>query len=233
MAMIISNEALVPNIYVMKVKGNYRGRMGQFYMLRSGMSYPLLPRPISIYDIGEEYIAFLYRVVGEGTRLLSLLKPGQELQLEGPFGNGFPQVEGSLALIGGGMGTAPLLLAAKYYPDADVYLGFAQQAFGVEAFQAVTASVQVKVGGSILEQVDPSCYTHMFSCGPTPMLQALALQTLGTSARLYISTERHMACGIGACLGCTISTPKGNRRVCKEGPVFPVEEVEFDDLHGV
>ncbi|MNC61919.1 Dihydroorotate dehydrogenase B (NAD(+)), electron transfer subunit [compost metagenome] len=65
------------------------------------------------------------------------------------------------------------------------------------------------------------------------MLQALALQTVGTSSRLYISTERHMACGIGACLGCTIRTRTGNRRVCKEGPVFPVEEVEFDDLHGM
>lgn len=78
--------------------------------------------------------------------MFSQLQPGQEIQLEGPFGNGFPQVEGSLALIGGGMGTAPLLLAAKYYPHAHVYLGFAQQAFGVEAFEAVAASVQVKVG---------------------------------------------------------------------------------------
>jgi len=97
----------------------------------------------------------------------------------------------------------------------------------------VAASVQVKVGGSIVEQVDPTLYANMFSCGPTPMLQALAMKTVDTSSRLYISTERHMACGIGACLGCTMRTRGGNRRVCKEGPVFPVEEVEFDDLHGV
>ncbi|AUS29272.1 dihydroorotate dehydrogenase electron transfer subunit [Paenibacillus polymyxa] len=233
MANVISNVALVPDIYVMKIEGKFKGKMGQFYMLRSGNGYPLLPRPISIYDIGEESISFLYRVVGEGTNLFSQLQPGQEIQLEGPFGNGFPQVEGSLALIGGGMGTAPLLLAAKYYPHADVYLGFAQQAFGVEAFEAAAASVQVKVGGSIVEQVDPARYANMFSCGPTPMLQALALKTAGTASRLYISTERHMACGIGACLGCTMRTREGNRRVCKEGPVFPVEEVEFDDLHGM
>jgi dihydroorotate dehydrogenase electron transfer subunit len=233
MANVISNVALVPGIYVMKIEGNFRGRMGQFYMLRSGMNYPLLPRPISIYDIGEDHISFLYRVVGEGTSLFSQLQPGHEIQLEGPFGNGFPQVEGSLALVGGGMGTAPLLLAAKHYPHAHVYLGFAQQAFGVEAFEAVAAAVQVKVGGSIIEQVDPARYVNMFSCGPTPMLQALAIKTEGTPSRLYISTERHMACGIGACLGCTMRTREGNRRVCKEGPVFPIEEVEFDDLHGV
>ncbi|MCP3745507.1 MULTISPECIES: dihydroorotate dehydrogenase electron transfer subunit [Paenibacillus] len=233
MANVISNVALVPGIYVMKIEGKFKGNMGQFYMLRSGTGYPLLPRPISIYDIGEESISFLYRVVGEGTNLFSQLQPGQEIHLKGPFGNGFPQVEGSLALIGGGMGTAPLLLAAKYYPHAHVYLGFAQQAFGVEAFEAVAASVQVKVGGSIVEQVDPTLYANMFSCGPTPMLQALAMKTVDTSSRLYISTERHMACGIGACLGCTMRTRGGNRRVCKEGPVFPVEEVEFDDLHGV
>jgi dihydroorotate dehydrogenase electron transfer subunit len=224
---------LVPGIYVMKIQGTFRGSMGQFYMLRSGTGYPLLPRPISIYDIGEEDISFLYRVVGEGTSLFSRLQPGQEIQLEGPFGNGFPQVEGSLALVGGGMGTAPLLLAAKHYPHAHVYLGFAQQAFGAEAFEAVAASVQVRVGGSIVEKVDPHQYVNMFSCGPTPMLQALAEKTAGTASRLYISTERHMACGIGACLGCTMRTHGGNRRVCKEGPVFPVEEVDFHDLHGL
>ncbi|MFK4302077.1 MULTISPECIES: dihydroorotate dehydrogenase electron transfer subunit [unclassified Paenibacillus] len=233
MANVISNVALVPGIYMMKIEGTFKGEMGQFYMLRSGTGYPLLPRPISIYDIGDEDISFLYRVVGEGTHLFSQLQSGQEIQLEGPFGNGFPQVEGSLALIGGGMGTAPLLLAAKHYPHAHVYLGFALQAFGVDAFEAVAASVQVRVGGSIVEKVDPHLYANMFSCGPTPMLQALAEKTEGSSSRLYISTERHMACGIGACLGCTMHTRGGNKRVCKEGPVFPVEEVDFDDLHGV
>ncbi len=147
MANVISNVALVPGIYMMKIEGTFKGEMGQFYMLRSGTGYPLLPRPISIYDIGDEDISFLYRVVGEGTHLFSQLQSGQEIQLEGPFGNGFPQVEGSLALIGGGMGTAPLLLAAKHYPHAHVYLGFALQAFGVDAFEAVAASVQVRVGG--------------------------------------------------------------------------------------
>ncbi|MBE0336127.1 dihydroorotate dehydrogenase electron transfer subunit [Paenibacillus sp. 28ISP30-2] len=233
MANVISNVALVPGIYVMKIEGTFKGEMGQFYMLRTRTGYPLLPRPISIYDIGEEDISFLYRVVGEGTSLFSRLQPGQEVQLEGPFGNGFPQVEGSLALIGGGMGTAPLLLAAKHYPHAHVYLGFAQQAFGVEAFDAVAASVHVRVGGSIVEKVDPHLYVNLFSCGPTPMLQALAVKAAGSPSRLYISTERHMACGIGACLGCTMHTRGGNKRVCKEGPVFPIEEVDFDDLHGV
>lgn len=233
MAKLISNEAIVPNVHVMKVEGSFEGRMGQFYMLRGRHGFPLLARPISIYDIAKEHISFLYRVVGEGTRIFARMQPGEELDLEGPFGNGFPQVDGSLALIGGGMGTAPLLLAAKRYPDAHVYLGFAEQAFGVEAFEAASLSVAVQIGGSIIERVDPAHYVNMFACGPAPMLGALARKTANTPARLYISVEKHMACGIGACLGCTIHTAAGNRRVCKEGPVFPIGEVGLHEFFGM
>lgn len=101
MAKLISNEAIVPDVHVMKVEGSFEGRMGQFYMLRGRHGFPLLARPISIYDIAKEHISFLYRVVGEGTRIFARMQPGEELDLEGPFGNGFPQVDGSLALIGG------------------------------------------------------------------------------------------------------------------------------------
>lgn len=116
MANVISNVALVPGIYVMKIEGKFKGNMGQFYMLRSGTGYPLLPRPISIYDIGEESISFLYRVVGEGTNLFSQLQPGQEIQLEGPFGNGFSAGRGQFGFNRRWHGYSSVAVGCKVLP---------------------------------------------------------------------------------------------------------------------
>lgn len=255
MAYIISNEQVAADVFVMKVAGQHAGRMGQFYMLRGddgyrGDSFPLLSRPLSIHDRGDDYIAFLYRAHGRGTAILSRLAAGQQVLLEGPFGNGFPLLEecGRVALVGGGMGCAPLLLTARHYTAADIYLGFSGEMFVVDAFrQAVGSADRVQVMNSrqqsVLELLDPSRYDTILACGPAGMLRALAertaavnrhsmAQTVGSQGdtRLYISTEKHMACGIGACLTCTVQTNGGNRRTCVEGPVFAAEEVDWNDL---
>ena len=109
MAKIIFNKQLEIDIYHMKVAGNYKGTMGQFYMLRGWSSLnPILDRPFSIFDLDGESISFLYKVIGEGTHLLSRLKENDDIKLFGPYGNGFPQVKGKVALIGGGLGLALL-----------------------------------------------------------------------------------------------------------------------------
>jgi len=231
-AKVISNVRYAPDINVLKVEGDYAGAMGQFYMLRCWDSFPLLSRPISIYDIGDGYIAFMFRIVGTGTELLAGLQPGDEVQLEGPFGQGFPEVEGRIALVGGGMGTAPLYMAAKRYTQAEVFLGFSTTAFGVPAFEERTSQVTVTVGAeSILEHVQPERYEYIFACGPHLMLEALAHKVEGTEARLFLSAEKRMACGMGACLVCSVQGPHGNRKVCKDGPVFEAGEVDWDALH--
>ena len=110
---IVSNDRIVEGIYLMTVEGKFQARMGQFYMLRAWDKTPILSRPISIFNIEQDCIQFLYKVAGEGTRLFANLRAGDGIQLEGPFGNGFPQVTGKTALIGGGIGIAPLLYTAK------------------------------------------------------------------------------------------------------------------------
>lgn len=108
MANIISNIQVAPNVYVLKIAGQWAGAMGQFYMVRPcamqeiAITDPLLSRPLSIHDQGDDYIAFLYRVTGRGTTLLANVQAGQEIQLSGPFGNGFPIVDDheSVALVG-------------------------------------------------------------------------------------------------------------------------------------
>jgi dihydroorotate dehydrogenase electron transfer subunit len=229
MAVVRSNLRIAPDIYSLEAEGHFAGEMGQFYMLRGWGDYPLLSRPISIYDKSGDSIRFLYRIAGQGTELLSRLRPGDAVGLEGPFGHGFPQLAGRVALVGGGIGTAPLYYAAKQLASPDVYLGFSSEAFGVEAFQEVASQVRVNVGGYIVDDFEPAGYAAVFTCGPLPMMRALAAKLAGTDVPLYVSLEKRMACGIGACLVCSCATRQGNRKVCSDGPVFRAEEVDLND----
>lgn len=233
MGTVISNERLAEGVYHLRVAGDYGGRMGQFYMLRAWGAYPLLSRPLSIHQIYEDGIGFLYHVAGEGTKLFAGLKPGDGMTLDGPFGNGFPDVTGRVALVGGGIGIAPLYYCAMEIPGCDVYLGFSRESYRTEEFRPLAGKLTVNVGGLILDNVDFSEYDHVFVCGPLPMLKAAQLQAIaaasgGSNVNVYLSLENRMACGIGACLVCSVSCKDGQRKACTDGPVFQAEEVIFN-----
>nr|WP_216857463.1 dihydroorotate dehydrogenase electron transfer subunit [Paenibacillus tritici] len=233
-ATVISNERLAEGVYHLVVEGGDGGEMGQFYMLRAWGAYPLLSRPLSIHQLNDNGVEFLYHVVGEGTEIFAGLNPGDRLELEGPFGTGFPQVEGKVALVGGGIGVAPLYYCAQKLPQSDIYLGFSRAPFRTEAFRPLAAELTVDIGGLILDSVDFSEYDHIFVCGPHPMLKAAQLQgiaaeTSGKRPNVYLSLENRMACGIGACLVCSVSCKDGQRKACTDGPVFLAEEVLFHD----
>lgn len=235
MAKIISNEALGQDFYLMKTEEKNSAEMGQFYMLRAWDTYPVLSRPISVYDADENSVSFLYKVVGQGTDLLAKLKAGDEITLDGPHGNGFPLAEGAkkIALVGGGVGIAPLYLAAKTYkkkdPDCtvDIYLGFSGEPVLTEAYKEAADGVTVNVGGFVTDDIDPNAYDMIVTCGPTIMMKVLYEKCVKCKAKapLYVSMENRMACGIGACLVCSCKTSGGNRKVCKDGPVFLGSEV--------
>ncbi len=232
MGMVRSNTSIADGIYRLVIDGNYQADAGQFYMLRAWDAYPLLSRPVSVHDRDDEKLSFLYRVVGAGTELLAKLKHGDELQLTGPFGRGFPAWSGGkkLALVGGGIGIAPLLLAARQNPGSDVFLGFSDEPFGVDRFETVPSDVTIRVGGTIADDVDPNAYDAIFACGPLPLMERLAQKCNGTSAKLYISIEKRMACGVGACCGCSVHVNGENQKACTEGPVFEARGV---DMHGL
>ncbi|MDU2243335.1 MAG: dihydroorotate dehydrogenase electron transfer subunit [Paenibacillus sp.] len=230
MATVVANQEVAQGVFKLTVHGRFSGKMGQFYMLRAGDRYPLLSRPISIYDITEDHIDFLVLVAGEGTALLSGLKAGDSLTLDGPFGNGFPQPEGKTAFVGGGIGIAPFFYALREVPEADVFLGFSREAYMVDEFRrASQGNFTVDVGGSILDQVDFRAYDTVIACGPHPMLHAVqSKQTQsGSRAKVYVSLENRMACGIGACLVCSVKCKDGRKKACADGPVFLAEEVVF------
>lgn len=229
MAKIISNIQVSRDFFLMKVAGNEDVRMGQFYMLRAWEEIPVLSRPISIFDADEEGVSFLYKVVGQGTRWFSGLCAGDDIQTDGPYGNGFPMVSGKIALVGGGIGVAPLYLAAKRLRrinhTIDCYLGFTGEALLESAYKDVSDKLVVNVGGYIVEDVNPEDYDYIFTCGPEVMMRVLYDKVKKTRAELYVSMENRMGCGVGACLVCSCRTSGGNRKVCKDGPVFSAKEV--------
>lgn len=231
---IISNIEISPNIYSLILSGDFQGKPGQFYMIRgwNGLE-PLLPRPISIADLHDGNITFLYEIRGKGTHLISKLTIGDKLSILGPLGNGF-DIEQSekVALVSGGIGIAPMLYLAKTLgKKVDLFLGFRNEIYLLDKFLPYTENIFVATEegtygykGYIVDIFQPKNYDLVVSCGPIPMMEALVNKCRG-KVPVYISMESRMACGIGACLGCTVETVRGMERVCKEGPVFIGEEV--------
>lgn len=218
----------------MSVSGAPSGRAGQFFMLRvPGALDPLLGRPISICETNPETdeTVFVYQTIGRGTEQFAKLLPGQTIDAQGPYGNGFHLEAGRAVILGGGIGTAPMLQLARELRELDpgreidVFLGFRDEAYLVGEFERYATRVTVNIGGFVTGDADFSLDATYYACGPAPMLRAAADAADAASAKLYVSLEKHMACGVGACLGCTCQTSGGRKRVCKDGPVFDYREV--------
>ncbi|MEG1270645.1 MAG: dihydroorotate dehydrogenase electron transfer subunit [Ruthenibacterium sp.] len=237
---VLENTALGDSIFLLRAAYNALAPApcaGQFFMLRAWKAdeAPLLSRPISVhdYDAKTGVITFLYERRGIGTEKIAALKAGDLLQLTGPAGNGFPLAAcgKKVALVGGGIGIAPLYLLAKALAEkgvtVDYYAGFRDIPYRMDAFSAVCSSVSVatdsgKAGhkGFVTELFAPENYDTVYTCGPEIMMQKVAKMCLQKGTAVYVSKEAKMACGIGACLGCTCKSKNGGVSVCKDGPVF-------------
>ncbi|MCL2198098.1 MAG: dihydroorotate dehydrogenase electron transfer subunit [Defluviitaleaceae bacterium] len=243
-AEIRDNHCISPDIYAMKIiapDAAKNAKSGQFIMVYLDKGELLLPRPISIYDANDDEIEIIYQVVGKGTKALSQMQPQQEIKILAPLGNGFtiaPDTK-KAALVGGGIGTPPLYYLAKTLAQAkisaDIYLGFRTTPILAEEFRALNngeVHIALENGtddnahkGFITDLIASQNYDQIFSCGPEPMLRALAALTARTSTPTQVSMEQRMACGIGTCVGCVIKAGAQYTRVCCEGPVFDAKEV--------
>ena len=223
-----------------------RPHAGQFYMLRcwGAAETPVLSRPISVHDVDEREgtLTFLYQIKGEGTQKLAHLAWGQTLTLTGPCGNGFDvaaaAAAGRVAVVGGGIGVAPLLLLCRELAAADckpeLYAGFRDAPYALEDFLPYCAAISVAtdsgaVGyhGLVTGILHPEEFDLVLTCGPNVMMQGVYRLCAEKGVPCLASLERKMACGLGACLGCTCHTKVGPKTVCQDGPVFPAQEV-FD-----
>ena len=210
----------------------------------------------------EGMVRFLVAVRGKGTLELAGMgarsgdRPGEEAELIGPLGNAWadflPPAEKSggrpVALIGGGAGLAPLNALLREAPGHafDLYAGFRTGPGSMEerdallgaayggAKNTVAATEDGTFGnkGRIPDFLEPEKYAAVCACGPEPMVKAVAQKCAAAGVPCFVSLERRMACGVGACLGCTVKTADGNRRCCADGPIFDASEVVFDDQNG-
>ncbi len=240
-AKIISNEEISKDIYKLVVEDNSEIKPGQFYMLKVN-GETLLPRPISICEKNGDKLTFLYAVVGKGTKEYTRLREGDSISLTGPVGNGFDLEKdyGKVALVAGGIGTAPMLELAKNLrkrnkdQKIDVYFGFRDEIYLVDEIEKYSNEVKVSTNtgkyghkGFITDILNVEDYDTVLCCGPEVMMKKVIDMCKEKNVGVYVSMEKHMACGVGACLGCTCKTKEGNKRTCKDGPVFDGYFVEL------
>lgn len=223
-----------------------QAKAGQFVSVYCKDQSRLLPRPISICEIKSEegLLRLVFRIAGEGTKELSMLKENDSVELMGPLGNGFT-LEGKQAiLIGGGIGIPPMLeLAKQLNCDTSVVLGYRDgDTFLSEEFNPYanvyisTEDGSVGTKGNVIDAIKEHALKAdiIYACGPTPMLRGVKQYAMEHRITLQISMEERMACGVGACLACVCKSKEvdhhtnvNNKRVCKDGPVFYAQEVEL------
>ncbi len=217
---------------------------GQFFMIQTGTACdPLLKRPFSMYSIQQNLLSFLYRIRGKGTSSLSQLREGDMLQVIGPLGNSYPEPTGHFIAVAGGIGIASLVaFMSKYRRQAYLFYGAMKRdelvmleevrELSKEAFITTDDGSDGRKGlitDALRDFLDNSLpsqrQSQVYACGPAPMLRAMSEIARSNRLSCYASIEEHMACGIGACLGCMVKTVAGQKRVCKEGPIFNVEDI--------
>ena len=250
---ILANAAVGPDTWRMDIRApklTAAAQPGQFVMVAVGheSTDPLLRRPLSIHQAADGVLTLLYRLVGKGTRLMSFMREGEVVSLLGPLGNGFKiRSAAHHCLVGGGVGVAPLLFLSKeiqarlpgeklsillggrnrdellaladFRTIAPVHVATDDGSQGLHGFVTELLAREVKGQASI------------YTCGPTPMMQGVACLARAQKWPCQVSLESMMACGMGACLGCTVQrsgfaeTEKKYVHVCKDGPVFEADEI--------
>ena len=236
-----SNQHLTDTVLKMVLAGDTSAitASGQFVNIKLDGFF--LRRPISVCDYNEKTLTILYKVVGKGTQYLSTLAAGKQLDILAGLGNGYDTSKSGMRplLIGGGVGIAPLL----YFGQEIVRMG-AKPTFllgarsesdllELEEFRKLGQVLITTEDGSAGEQgfvtnhsvLQHERFDQISTCGPNPMMKAVARVATELGVRCEASLENMMACGVGACLCCVEKTTEGNLCVCKEGPVFDVKRL--------
>lgn len=226
---------------------------GQFVHVRvPGLESTALRRPFSVFDADDGIVTVLYKTVGRGTALLNGARPGDMLEVMGPLGHGFPAKCGGVALlVGGGFGVAPLhflakrLIASGAADAVKLFVGgrTASDLLAIDRFEKLGVEVSVTtndgsagVKGFAVVPLDEELRRlrekgaafELFTCGPDGLLKAVSDRAVSLGVPGWISMDRHMVCGVGACYACIQRTVRGNSRCCIEGPVFAAADLVWN-----
>ena len=219
---------------------------GQFVHVRvPGLEPTALRRPFSVFDADGGRVTLLYKVVGRGTAALARAQVGDAVEVLGPLGHGFPSSsKGVPLLVGGGYGVAPLHFLAKRLKDPRTILFVGGRTkddlLALDRFAALGVEVRVATNdgsagekGFVTGPLDAALDDlrargeafELFTCGPDGLLKAVSDRAMAAKMPGWISMDRHMVCGVGACYACIQKTVRGNSRCCVEGPVFRAEDL--------
>ncbi len=228
---------------------------GQFVMLEVSTGYyPFLRRPMSIERIFSDGVSILYKVCGEGTKILSTLSVGEKINVQGPLGNSFPIPEGypHYLIVAGGIGVAPfpalvekilkvrgippeIILAGKDYNHLLCEKDFKQMGCKIHLVTEDGSAGQSGLATDVLETINTQGETIVYTCGPLPMIKNVHKICVQKGWLCYASLEAEMACGEGVCLGCVLPAKmeienEMMARVCKEGPIFDTQVILWDKI---
>ncbi len=234
---IKTNTEIAPGVFKMTLGGDISDitNAGQFVNIKLDGLY--LRRPISVCDAENDTLTLVYRAIGEGTEKMSKMTAGESLDILTGLGNGYDLSKSgdSPILVGGGVGIPPLYLLSKKLIEKGVtptvILGFnkKEEIFLADDFAALGAKVEIATAdgsfgtkGFVTNVMEKLSYSYFYSCGPFPMYRAM--EKVASSDGEY-SLEERMGCGFGACMGCSCKTTLGNKRICKDGPVFSRGEI--------
>jgi dihydroorotate dehydrogenase electron transfer subunit len=246
---IIENKQIKKDFFILELAGSEEIpeiMPGQFVEVKVDNSPgTLLRRPFSVHDVDydKNTIKLLVQVVGKGTEALSLLVPGDNLNLIYPLGNWFslPSPGSKTLLVGGGCGIAPMLFLGKYLKNngfiPDILVGFrnSDRILEYKEYSRIGKLYITTEDGSEGEKgfvtdhsiLKSSKYDMVYCCGPEPMMKALARYCKKDDINCEVSLENLMGCGIGACLCCVVETIDGNKSTCIEGPVFNINNLKW------
>jgi dihydroorotate dehydrogenase electron transfer subunit len=248
LARVISSSEVMPGTHLLWLESPLIAATagpGQFVMVRGG-SDTLLRRPLSVHQVAGERLALLFATVGKGTNWLSQRKEGDSIDLFGPLGNGFSinHSTKNLLLVAGGIGIAPLRFladeAAKQEKDITLLLGAPTSGHlypesllppGIRLARTTEdgrAGEKGMITNLIPKYIDWA--DQIFACGPLAMYKTMSRMPELKNKPVQVSLEVRMGCGLGICYACTIKTGQGLRQVCKDGPVFELNDVYWDEV---
>lgn len=245
---VIAASMLSEGIYELVIRDSYVAatvQPAQFVNLYPADATMALPRPFGVAKVEGDDVTLIYQIVGAGTQEFSGLTAGDTVDVLGPLGNPFDTGKtANYVLVGGGLGVPPLLYAAQRLSERDdgtqvtSVFGYRDARFAdglVRPYADATHSITNAEGNvvDLLNDIEDelghgSQKPIILSCGPTPMMKAVAAWASKRSIPSQFSLEARMGCGYGACVACVVDTPQGRLKVCKDGPVFTTKQLGWE-----
>jgi dihydroorotate dehydrogenase electron transfer subunit len=258
---VVEREQIQENLVYLRCKAPgiaQNATPGQFVHVRAGSgNLPILRRPYSLFDVNGDSVDLLVAVVGRGSAIIANTKPGEDLDIIGPLGNGFPvePPDGSVIMIAGGVGVAPLhFLWRQWEPlglrgkfllgaDSQASIPLPQKSPLRKAAKIATEDGSFGFHGTVVEQFEELIGSNnqlfeqlgmVYVCGPISMIRTLVPVLSLHRLHGLVSVEQTMGCGVGACHGCAVaksnSAPPQYLLTCLDGPVFKFEDIDVDYL---